>query len=557
MAKPQNILDALKIYTYHIAIFMAADEQQLAGQLSNFSWTTKTSRTEPNNFCILNSVVDPFQMVDELQINQIAPNVSQDSKLSPIGEISLRIIEPDDCMFITKLIKIMSKVNINVFAEAVFAIKIKFVGRDADSNIIDENSNLPELPPIFCLMSNIESSFNQMGSTYNLKFITKNTYGVNDGRGFENSKFIGSIGTGVSIEEVTTFNDALSKFQEKLQYEYDRYIINDETVKIGRKLKYEFICDNEIGNLPISTKITTKDTTENSKARISFGPNMQICDCIHTIAERCPELLKMIANSGDGVKRPFHVGVKLYQIVSSVIYNTNNVVVKYEVVLYKGAKDKDGSEIPEENKYEFDFYFAENYNVDVINFDIIGQGGYYMLLGASPTDYMSSTLVAERKDKETPTSELTTPKTIDGDKSSKSNDSTTPTTKTNSIIIRPPFTEAMKTGFSNNSLQYAKERAQALDVISRYLSVDNVQKNLRIRGHFGLLKTCLTTMIGVKSGTWVKINIFSRDPETGHRAPYFYQGWYQVIGVTHMFKDGKFEQELNLLMLDVLGQYSS
>ena len=52
---------------------------------------------------------------------------------------------------------------------------------------------------------------------------------------------------------------------------------------------------------------------------------------------------------------------------------------------------------------------------------------------------------------------------------------------------------------------------------------------------------------------WVKLNIFSRDEEIegpDNRARYFYDGAYSIISAEHVFNDGKFTQELTLMMMD-------
>ena len=106
--------------------------------------------------------------------------------------------------------------------------------------------------------------------------------------------------------------------------------------------------------------------------------------------------------------------------------------------------------------------------------------------------------------------------------------------------------------FGGASTDSNKERTAALESLAKYTSIDSVSKTLHIRGHSGLLQQCFNPgdTFGTTMGIWLKLNIWSRDDETGQRDKYFYDGVYNVVTIDHIFNDGKFTQEMNLLMMN-------
>jgi hypothetical protein len=550
-----NPLDNLKIYTYHIALFMGATKDQVEGQIKNFDWKTKTSRAEPTGYCLLNSVMDPDQMIEELRIDQISPSVSENSKLSPISQITLRVIEPGDCMFVSKIARLMNIVKINAMAGAIWGIKIKFVGRDENSKIHDSSQSssiLPDIDPIYGIMIDMNGSFTQMGSTYNLSFITANSFGVSEIPTHDSSRHIGSLRSGISIDNVTTMSDALSRLQKNVQEEYDRlFQVEFSKENSGRPLKYNFTCHKEFQGMQIKT-VNNNDKSPNALAKLSFPHNAKIGDCIHEIVLNCPELLQMMAKAKDGMSTPFHYKGKMYQILSSINMNPTEVEVVFHLDYYKGSESKDGSDVHDKFKYVFDFYFAPQYNTDVLSFDLTAHMGYLVFLGAHPSNYNASTAYKEKDTKSNPINLTSTPVNVEQQQATSGPDRV-PIDELDKLDpkVFPPLPEIYRTGFSNNSAEYASERAQALDAMARYTSIDNIQKTLRVRGHMGLLATTSQTIIGVGQGIWVKLNIYSRDEITKKAVPYFYQSWYQAVTIAHIFRDGKFEQEMNLIMLDI------
>lgn len=551
MATPVNPLDNLKIYTYHIAMFMGATNDDLKNAIDNFDWSQGTTRTVANGFCLINSVTDAAQSIDELRIDQVAPLMGLGgSTLAPIGEIRVRIVEPGDCMFMSKIAALMQTIQVSAFSGALFAFKIKFVGRDADNNIIDTSLNAnTDVAPIYCLLLDVKSSFTQMGSTYEFHFITANTFGAFSGNQHENSKHIGSLRYGTSFY-ASTIGEALQKLQTNIQKDYDRqyseHILSSDGR--GRKLNFSVTDGGSFSGMTIDT-VNNNSSDPTEKGNLVFGPGTSIIDCIHIIASYSPELRKMLADSKEGALQPLHPGVKIYQITSQATLTTDSVNVDYQMVLYEGSG---------KNEFTFEFYFSPKYNTDVLSFDLTANGGYYAFLGADPLQSnavnagLQPNNFTGRNDNNIPPAKNADRQVTQPSQAKTTIDSSV---QKNDWKITSPLPDVFRSGFHQGSSDYSKERSEALECLSRYMAIDNMQKTLHIRGHLEILTLSMSQLIGVKEGMWVKLNIYSKDADdrTAQPVKYFYDDFYETMAVTHTFRDGKFEQELTLIMMNFPG----
>lgn len=559
MANPKNPLDDFSIYTYHIAIFMHKTHKKLLSEMDSFDWQeTKTTRDSANGACLLNSVTDPFQLIQELKIQQIAPSVSAEFKTSPFGTFAFRISEPGNCMFITKIAKLMKQYDTKAYASAVWGIKIKFVGRFPDSEI-DE---ILDIPSITGILSDIKGSFNHMGSTYDLSFVMADTSGVGQLQEHSNSIYISTMVEPVTISEVETLGDAVSKLQETLQNNYNEEITRSLGETQLRKIRYDFsIKDGEIAGFKVDG--TLQDHINDKKYYFSFPKNTPIAHAFTTIIHRCPELMKLVGESKDDWRKPFHLNGKMYQILSSTEHSDEDIVVKFEIGMYYGSE----SEIePGETKttnstnhtlYEFDFYYTDNYNTDIINFDMSANVGLILYLGGTPrlTDDAMNRLSKIEHDAAVESGGkggyvINKNDKVDGEQPFKQKNIKVTGGSGDIAIVG-----VQDNAFGGASSLYNKDRTAALESLAKYCSIDSVSKTLSIRGHAKLLQQCFANgcSLGTSESMWVKLNIFSRDDENNgsdSRVKYFYDGVYSIMGAEHIFMDGKFTQELTLLMMD-------
>ncbi len=561
MSIPSNELDDLSIYTYHVAIFIASTQDKLESEMNNFDWETKTSRNDANNLCILNSVCDPFQLIQELKIVQVAPSVGDDFKTSPFGEIALRIVEPGNCMFLNKIAKLMKKLETKALAFAVWGFLIKFVGRTPENEIVE----CKDVSPVFAVLTDIRSSFNHMGSTYDLSFVMADTIGVGQTSQHSNSIQFGMLTESVNISEVETLEDGIKKLQEAAQKNYDEQVKISSPNAEMRKVKYNFYIDPDIniGKYKINRGGgSDSDARNETKFIFNFQQGTPIAHAIETILKSCPDLMKEISEEKEAWRKPYHNNGKMFQILSSSKYNEDDVEIIFKVSMHNGLKDGDELKSGEtktvdgtsHTQFEFDFYFSDKYNTDVINFDLTSNTGLKLYLCGTPRLQIENSLGYKGQEHsgavesgEYPGTKISKNLTYEKEKPYATNDVNATGDKNDVLLFA-----SMDNRMSGSISDYNKERTAALESLVNYMSVDSAVKTLNIRGNLGLLKKCLESnkQFGSNNSFWVKLNIFSRDDETGQRDRYFYNGAYFTVHCEHNFSEGKFVQTLTLQMMD-------
>lgn len=567
MARPANPLDDFSIYTYHIALFMHSNYSALDEEMKTFNWDSAfTTRTEPSSVsphCLLNSVTDSFQLIQDLRIQQIAPNVSSGLKNSPIGQFSLRISEPGNCMFMTKISKLMQNLKTKAFASAVWGVKIKFVGRDPENEIIE----VLDIPNLFGMLIDVRSNFTHMGSTYDLSFIMSDTVGVASLPEHASSLQLGTLVLPVAISKVKTLGDAISQLQVKAQKNYDTEVAKRYKANNMKKIRYEFSVDEKAKIAGYELDGQVKEYLNDPYVFINFPANYPISEAFTDIVHRCPKLLKEIGESKDAWKKQGHPGAKMFQILSSMETTDTECIIKFKLSMYYGTPSMPTYQQPvfvgttTHSLYEFDFYFAPEYNIDVINFDLSANVGLIMYLGGTPNTTKDISLGTTRADggkfegtvgeggSVNPTNKAL--KEMD----SQDNPQIAVTGLSGDILSCPNTPNKALTGHGGASSKSNKARTEALESLAKYTSVDGITKTLNIRGHAEILYRCLdkNSGFGVTEGIWIKLNIYTRDDDDSEKPQtdkYFYDGAYWVVGIEHVFAEGKFSQELSLIMME-------
>jgi len=476
-----------------------------------------------------------------------------------LGQFSIRIVEPGNCMFLTKIKNLMGYYDVKAFASAVWGVKIKFVGRTENNDI-----ETWDVDPMFGMLVDIRSNFTQMGSTYDLSFVMTDTMGVAQLPEHANSLQLGTMFEGVTLSGVTTISEAFNKLQERLQYNYDQEVQKRFSNVDAKKVRYQiWVGDEEISDYPLDGSVT--DEKRGAEKYFSWPKGTAIADALTEIVFRCPQLAAAIGDSKDVWKKPFNIGGKMYQILTKVIPSSNEIVVAFYLTMYYGAPSEIKAGSPQTYKttthylYEFDFYFAEKYNVDVINFDMSANVGLILYLTSTPRNTVANQLnldgVAAGKNAVKEGNEagivVDENKKIDKHPDWPEDELNVDCGKRD-MLVMANYPNYIAQGRPGGETKGDKSRTQALESLAKYSSIDNISKNITIRGHYDILDISLRrgSTFGTTDGIWVKLNIWSYDEETGQRDKYFYDGVYQALGIQHSFMDGKFTQELTLMMMN-------
>lgn len=547
--EPKNPLNDLTIYTYHIALFMGKSQTQLEEYISSFDWTKGTHRSSAEGFCLLNSVADPFQSVQELRIEQMAPCISSEFKTTPFSMVTMRVVEPGNCMFVSKIAKLMQseEVNTTALGDACWAVKIKFVGRTPDGEIVDDFN---DIDPLYLTMTNCAGVTNQAGSTYEMQFIMNDTFGVGELEQHSASIRVGSVRNAINFKALT-IGEALDNLQFELQYAYEEDKKSKVEFKDMRPIRYVIqTSSDEIREMKLDGVNRDYADPKNPSFFI-FESNKPIQHCIQEILYRSNQFTRYISANPEVWSTPYHVNGKMSIIESRIDMLDDEAVVTFNVGVYEGAADREGTSQGNTNHflYEFDFYFAEDYNVDVMQFDITFENSFLLYLTTDNRDTVDN--IHNTSDKmagNAGEAVITTGERIENQGKDLPATETAEGTR-GDIFMPAPVPEVVRRGFPGASQEGSAARTQALLSMAKFTSLDAIQKDLRLRGHYGLLQKCLNGL-GAEQGIWVKVHVKTRDEETGQVDNYFYDSEYQLMSITHRFMEGKFEQDLSLMMMN-------
>jgi hypothetical protein len=542
MANPANELDKYTSYTYHFALYCHSSLTAIES-ITSFPTveTERYSGVDDNGATLLiNTVKDAHQIIDDVNFAYINSFVNMGTPLVPAGELSMNIVEPGDCMFLQKLKSAMDKHQVSKPSFIVFGLLVHFVGRTTDNDI--ESFSMPIIP---MALADMKANFDHRGGNYGMKFIMMCTMGSTSNPSLAHAMAVSRIPATITFM-AKTVGEALSNLVDGLQKNYDRTKVNEDQAN-GRKLKYS-IDPGEYGGKKLRN--TSADNSSADTAyHFSFSEGVPISDAITKILMSSSEINNAVGEAGPNFKKQLHAGAKIFTILPQYKPNDGEVLLDYQIKKYDGDDNE---------KYEFDFYFSDTPNVDVISYDVSFSQMTLAYLGSN----LDFGVAGHRRDAVEAKAESHAEA---GDRISKNekqdqehvipNPTTVDASPNDVIVPQSSPNEAMR-GYSTVQPADVPAKKAALIAMAKAMSADYAQKTLRIRGMPQLLKSCVGQSgiipFGVTKGLWAKVNVFTRtfiDGEPGPKIPYFYQGYYHIISIQSNFKDGKFEQELTLVMV--------
>ncbi len=535
-----NQLNQFKSYTYHFALFVNRSGEAIEA-INSFPEvaTSRTSGTQVGtSTLIVNSVKDPFHIIDDVNFTYINSFVNTGQPLVAGGELSLRVIESGNCMFMHKLKSAMSIHGADLPSFVVFGLLIEFVGID-ENNVVSKI----QVPIIPMILADMRSSFDHRGSEYNMKFVMTAFAASTSNPTHTHSLQFGTIPQTITVK-ANMLADALNLFSGQLNNNYQQTLQKETNAEGLRKITYKINVPPELAGCTIRST-SNQDSSPGSLYHFSIPAGMQIPDAIRKIIEASPEACALVSDA-KAFKRELHPGSKMWVIMPKAKYLESSVELEYDIKMYSGDNNE---------RYEYDFYFTENPNVDVIGYEVTFAQTTMIYLS---TAYDSSLDANFRMSNSTESKSVAWQNSIAENKKVERqllNSVVEPVTGSSACIAMPQAApNIVIKGMTSTRVVDVPSKKEALNAMSAAMSADFAQKTLKIRGNPELLKRCVAhtggmTSFGIEGGIWVKVNIFAQDDETGARIPYYYQGWYHLISVQSSFHDGKFEQDLTLVMM--------
>lgn len=539
----QNPLNNFKSYTYHFALFVNHDGTKIE-EITTFptEHTTRTAGVESlGSTLLVNSVTDPFQIIDDVNFTYFNSHVNTGQPLVAGGELTMRVIEPGNCMFMSKIKNAMTKHKVSKPSFFVFGLKIKFVGIDGDNNITVIDDEIPIIPMI---LADMRATYDHRGSEYNLKFAMIAFGAASTSPSQPHSELLGKVPQTITFK-ATTLAGAIGQFQDQLNSTYKQILEKETQVSAIRKITYTINLPGELAGCDIKSAAVA-NTTASTDYHFSIQAMTQIPKAINDLILSSPDAANIVKDSASGFKKELHAGAKLWSIMPKLIYREGEVELLYDVKWYDGGNIE---------KFEFDFYFSDKPNVDVIAYEVVFAQSTLIYLSSAYDANLDANLKTsnstDSKSTSFETNSITPNKKVE---EQKLNQVLTPVIGESNDIVGPQSVpKVVLNAMSGTRTVDVAEKKSALNAMAAAMSADFAQKVLKIRGTTELLKRCVAstsqTSFGIEGGIWIKVNVFAQDDETGARIPYYYQGWYNLIAVQSSFRDGKFEQELTLVMM--------
>jgi len=533
MAYPANILDPFKSYVYHFELHAASTWDALKS-LETQDLNAVTTPYAPNGTLLINTRRDAHQTIDDVKYHYTGPFINTENIMSPAGNVSMTVFEPNGVSFVEKLEELKRQYNVSNFAGSIqFVLKIFFVGRYADNSI----ETLPAIV-IPMKLDKIEAEFNHMGGRYSILFQIS-AGGLLPTPDNRLANLLAYTNKDVYIK-AKTLPEALTFLQNKLNDNKD--FVYEEERTVGRKIRYQITYDPEIvGDLKL---VTTKSFKPGDVAQIPLDRHLTIMEWIKQLVMSSKDVTDMIYASAAGLQQPKHPDVKIPTYTARVELTDSEVILAYHVHVYTGQS------IPGAGEIFFDYLFSDpGKNVDVMDFAI----KYNNILGYLSSTKSGAVPVETGQDPKSPKANpgVTSRGPIVPDRAQNPDKNPQSSTQSvareisqNDIDAMPTDVRDAKRGYPNSTHDAVLSKGLAFDTLMMAVS-GSANQSFRIRGYYQLLAPCIPTPdgqnlgFGTKGGIWIKVNI--RDQ---FKRPFFYTSWYQLLSVEHHFSNGLFTQNL-------------
>lgn len=541
MAKPANRLDKFVTYTYHFELYMGRDWETIKSLGPATGPTTRFNGVEN---LLINTRMDAHQTIDDVSFDVIGPGMTAGVIPTPITRLNMVVKEPGGFSFIEKLQNRMEEIDVSMISDAVFGLRVVFVGRPADIQAPPQTIYLPIIP---LSLVTISGEFLPEGGVYQLRFISMETLG---------SELAGDLGSNYSFTpknlsfEAKTVKQALSLLEERLNKNYeDVYSTKLNNNGSSKSVKYKIIASDDLtGDVD---GVSRNSFASGDDRNFSFSPTQSIPTMINNILLASPELCKKIGATREAMEKSMHEGAFMPVVTPKVNAKDDVVEVVFLVSVYKGGGDK----------LEFEYFFADaGQNVDVHNYNIVFNNIAAFLAANSKSGTDANANFSAKLPGQDPKrlrNSLHEPIT-QNDLPYKPVERRDIDKKSGDVAVTSAVTRSEVTGLNSTSFTDVAPLRSAREAIATYLGSINPTQSIVIRGHLQVLELCIGSSDDYDQnrfisggGLWIKVNIYMPDG-AGGKKQFYYDDYYNVHRVTNTFSGGVFTQQITMMMADVV-----
>lgn len=539
MATPANPLDVFVTYIAHYELH-ATNSFDLLKEVASVDANGTTTERFANGSLLINTRKDAHQHIDNIRFRYLGPSSDRTGAMTAIDDITLEVTEPNGTFFVEKIENLAAKFNCkNLTGGLVFGLKIFFVGRLADGSEL----TIPFTKIIPMHLTDMSASFSYKGGQYILTFVSAGTATAPSASRLQNglARVAGYSNKNISFS-ANTVEEAIGLLEQKLNDNYKNVYDTDlENNSGAREVKYKINLDSSItGKLTLAT---TEDYTPSAKSQITFTPTVDIGTMVRNVVSSSKSVNEMVAESRLNVTKPMQAGVKLPTFQTMYYLQDGVVNIVYNVKMYEGGSG---------DTFEFDYFFSgPGKNVDILEFECKFPKMYNWMAssiaGTNLNQNSDSTVPGKKQEyhaenhvhPDTTRFELynqpITKKAIDALKGD--------------VAFLPATPNAESTGQVRHTWEAVPAARLAFETYAKITGALEIQMTFTIRGHLDILEKLVTypdgseTGFGVTAGIWIKVNIFNADG-----SPFFYTGYYRLMGVDNVFQGGQFTQLLTVMM---------
>lgn len=519
-----------------------------------------------------------------------------DSGTSIAIEGSMQVSEPRGILFMDQIITCCLALGVDV-AQSSFVLKTFMVGyTDDEASPVDY---VNDISPLHFVITDLKGSFTERGGEYDIEFTS-----IANGSARIPQYSRVADGFSVNLSDNPTLAGAIDKLNAKINDSYAKYSrcvrdtlsssTTDQTVVSQlqnqyRDIVYLFKLDDYYSSTPKRSlyRVTNAPAQVKSTADCDSGiilkasPGMSIEDVLHMIMRACPQVAEEATKgTSDGIRMEYKIQSSMW---SEPDRTTGGLTfyVQYVITPFMSPKGNSVQNVlrlsPEggpvdrskliQNLIEFDYLYTGR-NIDILEFDMKVNMGIAYLQTATISNSLKDQL------------ELTAARRTQV--ASTINQATR-----FGQPVQVPIFFGMQISSNLNNTQTPGQTVDAAFTMAKHSSLELQDVTMRVVGNYRLLSSVNRTSSPFSATNpirpettaslddpnreadfthwgnfpaFVKVNIkmprndddlalLEQGQQQDYTANFWYQGYYYVTTIEHMFDQGEFSQVLHMIAM--------
>ncbi len=591
MSEPINPLANYRSYSYY-HVLTICDSITTAEALASETDLSVWEHIDPNNpanrftsgkfapkmvgdsglYCVLiHGATDADYVITDVKYSTLtAANIYAGDRSNSIAlEGSIGISEPKGIMFLDTIVRCCNDMGIDA-ATAAWALKTFFVGYDID----DKVTIISDIAPLLFAAIDVTGTFSEAGGLYEIQLV-----GLS--HGLSNLPQYSKLPQALNYVTHLTLRDSMKSLEEEINNQATRYLecakaqiksISPATSEALTEVIYRIVLHPPYDSDEYKTdyQIPQAKTTPgcDHKASATAASGQSIHEAINYLMGLSTKVREEAANEKNG-ERYFH------KIITGPIEENGKLVHVYNVRRYRDpmtisisdlATDKNIDNKLGDNLIKFNYLYTGK-NVDILEYDMkLSLGLAYLMMSTSHNSYNSQTQVGDIS--------LTV----------SANDITQGIGHRHGdgkVVKQIPVgfgTQIKKSNIGNNtpnisqstSSSYNLKKASSFEVIDMSMlivgntlllssvnrnstpsivnSADDAPSGEGVFPDWGKVPSVATVTIKMprnNDDSSLFLGDFKQD--TTYAVDFWFDGYYYVIGIEHLFVDGQFTQRLEML----------